>query len=135
MINVHSDSHVYGDGKGRNGFHIMIAEIIILAMAFLFLTVSIFLFNGKGSWLISGYNTLSKEDKSQYDKRKVCRAVGALCIICCVILCIMAYLGYKVDSGSLDETYMSIFGIVFVIIILASIIIVSRYINGKAKKS
>ena len=109
----------------------MTAEIIILAVAFLFLILSIFLYNGKGSWLISGYNTLTEEEKKQYDKRKVCRGVGALCMVCCIMLCIMAYLGYRVDSGSLDETYMSVFGIIFVIIILVSIIIVSRYINGK----
>lgn len=112
----------------------MIAEIIILVIAFLFLIPGIFLFHGKGSWLISGYNTLPEEEKKQYDEKKVCKAIGALCIICCVMLCIMAYIGYKVDSGSIDETYMSIFGVIFIIIILTSIILVSRYINGKAKK-
>lgn len=111
-----------------------IAEIIILIVAFLFFIISIFLFKGKGSWLIAGYNTLDKEEKKQYDEKKVCRAVGALCIVCCVMLCIMAYMGYKVDSGIMDEAYMSVFGVIFVIVILASLIIMSRYINGKAKK-
>lgn len=40
---------------------IMIAEIILVIMALLFFTIAIFLFNGKGKWLIAGYNTLSEE--------------------------------------------------------------------------
>lgn len=112
----------------------MIAEIIILVVALLFLIISIFLFNGKGKWLIAGYHTLSKDEQKKYDEKKLCKAVGILCIICCFMLCIMAYLGYRVDSGLMNENDMLPFGLLFVIVIIVTLIIISRYINKKAKK-
>ncbi len=54
----------------------MIAEIIILFVALLFFIISIFLFNGKGKWLIAGYNTVSKEERKKYDEKKLCRAIS-----------------------------------------------------------
>ncbi len=112
----------------------MIAEIIILAVALLFLIISIFLFNGRGKWLIAGYNTLSKEEQKQYDEKKLCKAVGILCIICCFMLCMMAYLGYRVDSGLMNENAMLPFGLLVVIVICATLVIISRYVNKKVKK-
>ena len=112
----------------------MIAEIIILVVALLFLIISIFLFNGKGRWLIAGYNTLSKDEQKKYNEKKLCKAVGILCIVCCLMLCIMAYLGYRVDSGWMNENDMLPFGLLFVIVIITTLILISRYINKKAKK-
>ncbi|MDF2882634.1 MAG: hypothetical protein K0R54_3191 [Clostridiaceae bacterium] len=37
---------------------------------------SIVLLMGKGSFLIAGFNTSSKEKKEQYDEKKLCRVVG-----------------------------------------------------------
>lgn len=112
----------------------MVAKIIILAVALLFFIMSIFLFNGKGKWLIAGYNTLSKEERKKYDERKVCRAMGSLCIVCCVMLCIMAYMGYRVDSGIMNEIYMLPFALIFAAVILTTVIAVIRYLNTKVKK-
>lgn len=112
----------------------MIPEIIILTVAFLFFIIGIFLFNGKGKWLIAGYNTASKEEKQKYDEKKLCRAMSLLCMVCCAMLCIMAYLGYKVDSGAMEEAYMLLFALIFVAVILTTVIAVNRYINTKAKK-
>lgn len=112
----------------------MIAEIIILIVALLFLIMSIFLFNAKGKWMIAGYNTLSSKEQKQYDEKKVCRAMGSLCMVCCVMLCIMAYMGYRVDSGMMDERDMFPFALIFIVIILTTVFVVIRYINTKAKK-
>ena len=112
----------------------MIAEIIILIFALMFLIVSVFLFCGKGKWLIAGYNTMSKEEQKKYDEKKLCKAVGSLCVVCCVMLCIMAYLGYRVDTGLMNENDMLPFGLVFVTVIIITLIIISRYINKKVKK-
>lgn len=38
--------------------------------------ISIFLLMGKGSFLIAGYNTASKEMKQKYNAKKLCRTIG-----------------------------------------------------------
>lgn len=111
----------------------MVVEIVVLAVALLFLILSFFLFAGKGGRLIAGYNMMSPEEKNRYDEKKVCRAVGVICMVCCVMLCAMAYMGYRVDSGIMEERSMVPFAIVFVIIVLVTVIIAGRYINKKAK--
>lgn len=112
----------------------MWAEIIMLVLALLFLMMAIFLFNGKGKWLIAGYNTVPKEEKEQYDEKKLCRAVSLLCIICCVMLCVIAYIGYRADLGMIKETAMPVVAMIALVVILTSVILVSVYINTKAKK-
>lgn len=59
--------------------------------------------------------------------------MGFLCAVCCAMLCIMAYMGYKVDSGIMDEIDMLPFGLIFAAVILSAVIVVSRYISTKAK--
>lgn len=54
----------------------MIGELIILVIALPFLIASTFLFLGKGTWLIAGYNTMTQEEKKQFNEKKLCRAVG-----------------------------------------------------------
>lgn len=112
----------------------MVAEIIILILALIFFIISIFLFFGKGKWLIAGYNTMSRENRKKYDERRLCKAVSILCMECCVLLCVMAYLGYGVDSGLMDQTVLFWFGLVFLIAVIVTIIVVGVYINKKAKK-
>ena len=36
---------------------------------------------GKGSFLIAGYNTASKEEKDKIDEKKLCKAVGNLFLV------------------------------------------------------
>ena len=112
----------------------MIAEIIILIIALTFLIMSILLFRGKGKWLIAGYNTMSNEERKKFDEKKLCKAVGSLCVVCCMLLCIMAYLGYRVDVGLMNENDMLPFALFFIIVIIVTLIIISRYIDKKVKK-
>ena len=112
----------------------MLTAIGILAAAFLFFTAGIFLFKGKGKWLITGYNTASKEERQRYDEKKLCRAAGSVCILCGVMLCILAHLGYRADSGLMDEQDMLLLGLCFAAVILASVIAAIVYMNTKAKK-
>jgi len=112
----------------------VIAEIIILIVAFLFMVLSIFLFNGKGKWLIAGYNTASKEEQKKYDEKKLCKGAGFICVVCSVLLCVMAYLGYRVDTGMMDEESMLPFALIYIVVILISIIVAIKYINTNKKK-
>ena len=111
----------------------MITEIIILIIALLFLTAGIFLLCGKGKWLIAGYNTLSKEERKKYNEKKVCRAAGAICVICCVFLCAICYMGYEVDSGMMSETDMLMPIFILLAVLIAAVIAAGVYISRKAK--
>lgn len=112
----------------------MATEIIILMIALMFLIISVPLFCRKGKWLIAGYNTMSKEERKNFDEKKLCKAVGSLCVVCCIMLCIMVYLGYRVDTGLMKENDMLPFALFFIIGIIITLIIISRYINKKVKK-
>lgn len=107
----------------------MTAEIIILIIAFMFLITSVLLFHGKGKWLIAGYNTMSKKERKNFDEKKLCKAVGSLCAVCCIMLCILAYLGYRADTGLMNENDMLPFALFFIIVIITTLIIIRRYLN------
>lgn len=65
-----------------------IVWIIFIILAIL----SIVLISGHGSWLISGYNTASKEEKSKYNEKKLCRTMGIGMSIIALLLLIMELL-------------------------------------------
>lgn len=46
----------------------------------------------------------------------------------------MAYMGYRVDSGLMDENAMLPFAVIFIAVILTSVIAAVRYMNTKARK-
>ena len=53
----------------------MIGMVVIIV---LFLVLGIFLINGKGSFLIAGYNTMSEEEKDKYDTIAPCKFMGKM---------------------------------------------------------
>ena len=55
----------------------------------IFAVLSIVLLSGHGSWVISGYNTASKEEKEKYDEKKLCRTMGIGMFIIAVLILIM----------------------------------------------
>lgn len=57
----------------------MTAEIIVpIGLLLLLIALGIYLLQGKGGWLIAGYNTMSKEEKEKYDEPALCKATGKL---------------------------------------------------------
>ncbi|GAE25417.1 hypothetical protein JCM9140_1410 [Halalkalibacter wakoensis JCM 9140] len=53
----------------------MLISIIVMG---LFVILGIFLLNGKGSFLIAGFNTLPKEEKEKYDTVALCKFMGKM---------------------------------------------------------
>ena len=49
-----------------------------LCFVALFLLLAVVFLQGKGSWLIAGYNTASPEEKARIDEKKLCRYMGRL---------------------------------------------------------
>lgn len=109
------------------------AVLFVFVLASLFLVLSIFLFCGKGSWLISGFNTMSSEEKAKYDRKKLCRGTGGVTFVVSIMCYVMGYLGYKVELGILDENQMLPFAIIFVIVVLSTVGLNIYYMNKKCK--
>lgn len=105
--------------------------VVIIALAFFIL--SVLLFNGKASMLLAGYNSMSKKEKARYDK-KLCRSSSIVTFIVSIMLFIMAFLGYRIESGQMDEKKMVTFSIIFIIVILSSVFFNILYSNKKCKK-
>lgn len=40
---------------------------------------------GKGAFLIAGYNTMSKEEKAQWDEKALCKALGVFMLVCAAL--------------------------------------------------
>ena len=55
----------------------------------LIIVIAVFLLNGKGAFLIAGYNTLSKKEKEKYNEKALCKCVGFILIG--VAVCIMLF--------------------------------------------
>ena len=64
----------------------MTAWIIIGAIAVPFVIMAIFLLQGKGAFLIAGYNTMSEEKRATYDEKALCRSVGRLLLAITVLM-------------------------------------------------
>jgi len=54
----------------------MVLAFFHLALALFLVLLGCLIKYGKVAWLISGYNTSSKEAKEQYDVEALCRGVG-----------------------------------------------------------
>ena len=107
--------------------------IFIIMLASALFIMSIFLFLGKGSWLIAGYNTASIQEKEKYNEKKLCKAAGVVTLIVSLLLYIMAYLGYKVESAIMEEYQLLPFAVIFIVIVLIAIGFDSFYIKKKCK--
>jgi len=64
----------------------MFGWIIVGIIALPFIVMAIFLLNGKGAFLIAGFNTMSADEKAAYDKKALCKAVGWLLLILTVLM-------------------------------------------------
>lgn len=85
---------------------------MIWMIALLFACISIIFFMGKGSFLIAGYNTASKEEKARYDEKKLCKVMGIGTSIITVALVLSAF-------GKTEMTTISV-----VLILLAVVFII-----------
>lgn len=56
----------------------MIVMIIVIA---LFIGIGIIFINGKGSSLIAGFNTMSPEEKENYDTVALCKFMGKMMFV------------------------------------------------------
>ena len=96
---------------------------------------SLILLSGRGSILIAGYNTMSKEEQEQYDEKKLCRITGAGMLVITVLTAVLEAFGKRIPD------WFWILYAVLVILIAVGIMILSNTIckikenTGSRKKS
>ena len=92
------------------------AVVIMLAV------FSLLLLAGKGSCLIAGYNTSSKEKKQRYDKKRLCRVVGSGMGILAIMLGIATFYRFEMPTNLSWIIPWGILGTIVIVEILASTI-------------
>lgn len=100
-------------------------DYIIWIVVVLFAILSIVLLTGRGGWLISGYNTASKEEKSKYDEKKLCRINGAGMAVITVMLLIM---------GLGEDVLPAAFAYVFLVVTIVDCVVMIVLANTICKK-
>ena len=105
----------------NRGIKVVMASIIVCwIVAIMLIILSLFLFFGKGSFLIAGYNTSSKEKKSRYNERRLCFVVCCGMFILAIFLGLAAYYRFEMPSAISWIIPWGIIGTLVVVIILAN---------------
>ena len=96
----------------------MLELISILAISGLLIIIALILLTGKASFLIMGYNTMSKEKKEKFDAKGLSRFIGMIVLPIGVMLAFVSI-----------ESIRSWYVWVFVAITLALVIFATIYLN------
>ena len=57
--------------------------------------LGLYLYSGRGAFLIAGYNTLPKAEQEKYDKKVLTRSVGIYLFAAAVLTAITLYFGFN----------------------------------------
>ena len=69
---------------------------IVWAIVILAIIATIILLTGKGSMLVSGFNTKSSEERAKYDKKKVSRRAGLFMVLVDIgLLALTSYIHFR----------------------------------------
>ena len=100
------------------------ASLLFLALSFIFTCLK-----GKAAMLISGFNTLPKEKRKQYDTEKMSRDQRNLCLIWAAILGAGAVLAYYISR------YMAMLAfVIWLLVFLRDVHLDEEKAFGKYKK-
>ena len=69
------------DLQNRNLWRCLMLLAIHLVMIMVFVILGVIFLNGKGAFLIAGYNTTSKAEKQKTDEKKLCSFMGKMMFI------------------------------------------------------
>jgi len=69
-----------------------ISYFIFVLPVLLFL-LALYFFSGRGTMLISGYNTLSKEERQNYNTQELTRAMGIFTLVLATLVTFSLYMG------------------------------------------
>ncbi|ADK14759.1 MULTISPECIES: DUF3784 domain-containing protein [Clostridium] len=96
--------------------------IILLLVLMLFIILGVVFSLGKGAFLISGYNMLSKEEKAEYDEKALCKFMGKSMFA-------IAFSVFLWELSSLIKQH--ILFVIGLILLLGTVIFILVYSNTK----
>ena len=100
-------------------------EWVMWIVVVLLAVMSIVLLTGHGAGLIAGYNTASKEEKSKYDEKKMCRVVGGGMSVITLLILVMAVW---------EDVLPAAFSTVFLVVALVDCVVMIVLANTICKK-
>ena len=112
----------------------MEAIFLLVILGILFFVMAGFLFKGKGSFLIAGYNTASQKERDQYDELKLCKSTSVICAISGLSMLAMAYIICQRRANMISEDQMLLWFAIITVALLASSIVGILYSNTRCKK-
>jgi hypothetical protein len=72
--------------------------------------LALYFFSGRGTFLISGYNTLPKEDQERYNVKALTQATGIFTVVLAGLMTFILYMGF------FGNTMWSLVGIICVFV-------------------
>ena len=95
----------------------MIGIILIIA---LFIGLGLYLLTGRGAFLIAGYNSMSEEERAQYDEKALAKFMGKM------ILALSFSMGFWALSIGLAKDWLFYVGLV---LFMLTILFMMIYMN------
>ncbi|MDR2944168.1 MAG: DUF3784 domain-containing protein [Methanosarcinales archaeon] len=79
----------------------MAFEVSYIAFLFpiLLAATAVYFFSGRGVFLISGYNTLPKEEQERYNVKELTRAMGIFTMTLAVLTALTLFAGLVLDNS------------------------------------
>lgn len=104
----------------------MLILIVLWIDIVIFLIVGILLIFGKGTWMISGYNTMSKEEKEKCNIKQISLAIGKFFIITAVLIMILSFITqYAIKNNSENIIWYAAGGVGFIILVMIVVLIIN----------
>lgn len=75
-----------------------ISYLVFLIPVLMFL-MALYFFSGRGSFLISGYNTLPQEEQEKYNLKELTRAMGIFMVVMAVLMAATLYCGMILENA------------------------------------
>ncbi|MDL2261754.1 DUF3784 domain-containing protein [Methanimicrococcus sp. OttesenSCG-928-J09] len=98
---------------------------LVFIIPVLMALMALYFFSGRGAFLISGYNTLSKEEQEKYNLKELTRTMGIFTIVLAVLMAATLYCGMILENA--------MWALVFIICILVFTGIWLVYMNTSKK--
>ncbi|MBP2032601.1 hypothetical protein J2Z42_001275 [Clostridium algifaecis] len=95
---------------------------VVVLITILFIILGVVFSLGKGSFLIAGYNTSSKEEKAKYDEKALCKFMGKSMFVFAFSIFLF---------GLSDLIKQPIIFVIGLILLLATVIFILIYVNTK----
>jgi len=95
---------------------------IVYGFVLVLAVLSILLMSGRGSWLIAGYNTASKQEKEKYDEKKLCRVIGGGLAVFALLM-----LGMVSFEHLLPASFAYVFVGIIILVVLVMLVLVNTF--------